>query len=180
MIPLIMPQDNYEEFLEVDKKIPIFTKEEAVKEGYKWYKVGHQCSINHKDFDMLHPEYRWLSGGCMIYYLFKRTLCPRCKAPKKIYRIHYNDPDYICADCRRELKWASVDEITRARSCAATYIKKYKKQIEYKCEILKIQCEPASFEVHHKDSVNTHPELAADSNNMVGLYKPIHSNFHKI
>lgn len=180
MIPLRMPQNSYEEFIEKDKIIPIFTKDEAQQMGLKWYKAGNVCTSAHKNFNMPHLDYRWLSGGCIVYYLFKRTPCPRCKAPEKIYRTHRGDPDYICGDCRKELRWASIDEITQARSYAAPYVKKYKKEIEYTCEILDLQFVSTLIEVHHKSSVNTHPELAAEFDNMVGLYKPLHRNFHKI
>jgi hypothetical protein len=179
-IPVTMPQDSYEKFIEVDKTIPIFTKYEAQQMGFKWYKASNKCTSIHKDFTMPHPNYRWLSGGCIVYYLFKRMPCPRCKAPEKIYRTHKGDPDYICEDCRRELRWASIEEINQARAYAAPYVRKYKKEIDYTCEILDLQCVPNFFEVHHKLSVNIHPELAAEFDNMVGLYKPIHRNFHRI
>lgn len=179
-IPSTMPQDNYEKFMDVDRQIPIFDKADAINLGLKWYKSSNRCLINHKDFDMEHPEYRWLSGGCIVYYLFKRTPCPRCHAPNKIYRTHRSDPDYICEDCRKELRWASQDIIEQARSYSASYVRNYKKQINYTCEFLDIKLDTRVLEVHHKFSVNTHPELAAEYDNMIGLYKPIHQDFHNI
>lgn len=176
--PKVLPQDT-EQLIQLNSGVFIFNKTEAVLAERKWHKPENICTIKHKGIDIKHPGFRWNSGGCIWFFNDQKTTCPRCNQPKKIYRYGHDPGDY-CDDCRKQLNWVPGEVAKKARAFAASYVLKYKQHLQYRCELSGITYPSEFFQVHHKHSINTYPEMAHLYENMVGLYDSIHSLFHSI
>ena len=91
-----------------------------------------------------------------------------------------NNPAWIEDRTKTSLYLRGKDFHRNNKGSWQYFSRKYKINNNYMCELTREHCEYGNVDVHHINSVVTHPDLVLEESNVISVRRDIHQYYHKL